>query len=369
MQDVAHGQLEVLNPTAEEFIVSEQYWRNRSLPKSRVIVLRNSACLRVANGSLLLIERLPLHLAPDGEPHIVSFNEYEARLGRRSAAALSMPKAIILPEHGWSVTAEAVKFCLTHNISVASVTSRTSQNEKGLISIVGGDPIANAELLRAQVHAKPTAIARAIVQQKIETCAELGRLAPRIAREFIAEVAKARTLNQIMYAEARAATAYWAGRQCDVKTKSRRWPQHWAQFTTRSSLHGRKKSPRYADHPVNALLNWSYTVVAGRLSVEFFARGACLAIGYLHVDKPGRYSLAYDALELLRPLIDEKVFAFVEKTRFRMGDFLVAPSGRLKGEVRVSQELLKVFAPATFLPNDEISKAVDWMVETIVEMS
>ena len=174
----------------------------------------------------------------------------------------------------------------------------------------------------------PLPIARAIVQQKIETCAELGRLAPRIAREFIAEVGKARTLNQIMYAEARAATAYWAGRQCEVKTKSRRWPQHWAQFTTRSSLHGRKKSPRYADHPVNALLNWSYTVVAGRLSVEFFARGACLAIGYLHVDKPGRYSLAYDALELLRPLIDEKVFAFVAKTRFRMGDFLVAPSGQ-----------------------------------------
>jgi hypothetical protein len=48
---------------------------------------------------------------------------------------------------------------------------------------------------------------------------------------------------------------------------------------------------------------------------------------------------------LLRPPIDEKVFEFVAKTRFRMGDFLVAPSGRLKGEVRVSQELLKVNRP------------------------
>ena len=110
------------------------------------------------------------------------------------------------------------------------------------------------------------------------------------------------------------------------------------------------------------------TVVAGRLSVELFAGGACLAIGYLHVDKAGRFSLAYDALELLRPLIDEKVFDFVAKTKFRMGDFLVAPSGRLKGEVRVSPELLKVFAPATFLPNEEISKAADWIVETILEM-
>lgn len=76
--------------------------------------------------------------------------------------------------------------------------------------------------------------------------------------------------------------------------------------------------------------------------------------------------MAYDALELLRPLIDEKVFAFVAKTRFRMGDFLVAPPGKYKGEVRVSQELLKVFAPATFIPVDEVGKAADWMIEAIV---
>ena len=82
-------------------------------------------------------------------------------------------------------------------------------------------------------------------------------------------------------------------------------------------------------------------------------------VGRLHADKPGRYSLAYDSLELLRPLIDEKVFAFVGKTRFRMGDFLVAPSGRYKGEVRCAQELLKDFAPATFVPKTRFSRAAN----------
>jgi hypothetical protein len=46
--------------------------------------------------------------------------------------------------------------------------------------------------------------------------------------------------------------------------------------------------------------------------------------------------LTYAALELLRPLIDEKVFKFIAKTRFRMGDFLITPSARLKGDVRVN---------------------------------
>ena len=64
-----------------------------------------------------------MHLAPDGEPHIVRFNADEARRGRISQLAPSMPRAIILPEHGWHVTAEAVKFCLVHNIALASVIS------------------------------------------------------------------------------------------------------------------------------------------------------------------------------------------------------------------------------------------------------
>ena len=142
-------------------------------------------------------------------------------------------------------------------------------------------------------------------------------------------------------------------------------PSLGSTFSNRNSRIGRN-GPRHADHTVNALPNWSYAVVAGRLSAELFARGACLAIGYLHVEQRGRFSLTYDALELLRPIIDEKVFKFVSKTRFRMGDFLVAPSGKYKGEVRASQELLKAFAPATFLTNEEISKAADWMVETIL---
>jgi CRISPR-associated protein Cas1 len=357
--------LDALNPTGDEFVASEQYWRNRSVPKGKIVTLRNGASVRVANGSLELSERLPLHLAPDGLPSVTSFNEDEARRGRKSNSAFMMPKAIILSEHGWHVTAEAVKFCVEHNIALVSVSGRTSQGEKGLVSIVGGNPLGNATLLKAQVRANETIIAREIVRQKLETCASLGRFRPSEARAFLRKLDETRGLDQILLVEARAATAYWSNCQCDVRSTSRRWPAYWARFAVRNSaITGR--AAQHADHPVNALLNWSYAVVAGRLSVELFARGAQLAIGYLHADKTGRYSLAYDALELLRPIIDEKVFSFVGKTRFRMGDFLVSPSGRHKGEVRVSQELLKVFAPAAFIANDEITRAADWMVEAIV---
>ena len=37
--------------------------------------------------------------------------------------------------------------------------------------------------------------------------------------------------------------------------------------------------PRHADHLINALLNWSYAVVAGRLAAQLLARGAYPARG------------------------------------------------------------------------------------------
>jgi hypothetical protein len=93
---------------------------------------------------------------------------------------------------------------------------------------------------------------------------------------------------------------------------------------------------------------------------------AYLGLGYLHADKLGRYSLVYDAIEVLRPRIDEKVFAFVDGAIFRMGDFQVTPSGPYRGEVRVSPELLKAFGPATCLPAQVIEEAAEWLVDEIL---
>ena len=87
------------------------------------------------------------------------------------------------------------------------------------------------------------------------------------------------------------------------RTSSRRWPRDCERFTVRKSWIG-GDDPRHADHPVNALLNWSYAVVAGRLAAQLLAHGAYLGIGYLHADRLGRYSLVYDAIEVLRPLLD-----------------------------------------------------------------
>ncbi len=311
--------------TADEFVASERYWRSRSNPKARVLALRTGASVRVRNGALEIAETLPRHLSPDGEPIVVTFSGTETRRGHRLSSRLT-PKAIVLPEHGWYLTAEAVKFCLEHKIDLISVSARSSQGEKGLMTVVAGDAQNNAALVRAQVLADPVDVAREIVRNKIVACATLGRVSAAQARGHGHGLDRAKTVDAVRAVEALAASTYWATRQCRVRSSSRRWPRDWERFTVRKSWIG-DDGPRHADHPVNALLNWSYVVVAGRLAAQLLARGAYLGIGYLHADKLGRYSLVYDAIEVLRPLIDEKVFAFVDGAIFRMGDFQVTPSG------------------------------------------
>jgi len=112
-------------------------------------------------------------------------------------------KAIVLPEHGWYLTAEAVKFCLEHKIDLISVSARSSQGEKGLMTVVAGHAQNNAALVRAR--------------------------------------------------------------------------------------------------PVNALLNWSYAVVAGRLAAQLLARGAYLGIGYLHADSQDGTRLSMTRLRFSGP--------------------------------------------------------------------
>lgn len=185
-------------------------------------------------------------------------------------------------------TAEAVKFCLGHKVALMSVSNRTSQGEKGLMTVLAGDPIADAKLVRRQAVADPVRVARAIVRRKMEKSVMVGGMTTQQARKCLGSLDQAKSLNQIMICESDAALTYWANRQCGIRTVSSRWPVEWDRFVVRSSTIG-KRGPQHADHPVNALLNWSYAVVAGRLSAELFARGACLSIGFLYVDRPGDF--------------------------------------------------------------------------------
>ena len=129
--------------------------------------------------------------------------------------------------------------------------------------------------------------------------------------------------SDVMIVEAQAARVVWANVPLlNWRVGSPRVLASWKlPYSTRRRMTG--PSARRASHPINAMLNAAFSVTAGRLAAQLVAQGAHPALGFLHADKPGRWSLAYDAIEPLRPTIERSVFDFVRKHQFGANDFIL----------------------------------------------
>ncbi len=157
----------------------------------------------------------------------------------------------------------------------------------------------------------------------------------------------ARTVDECRQLEAVAAAAYfatWAGHPATavgfVAKDRRRVPPHWRTYDSRrSAITGAANTNRLAERPVNALLNYTYRLA------EVEARFACVrlgldpGLGMLHLDAPGRDSLALDVLEPLRPVVDRFVLDLVAERTFSKRDFVERSDGHVRVAAPLSHEL------------------------------
>ena len=319
---------------------SDAFWGARLAVKSRVVTTEaDNASLTVKGGSLFV---------HDGERRL------------RYDAGARMPAAIVMAGWGGFVSVEALRFCASHRIAVVVLDWM-----RDLLTVMPGAPRAAAAMLRAQALADPAWIASRVVLAKIENAVRAGALASDEAVRFIDAARRATTVQEAMIVEAQAARVSWgdSAPKLQWRAGSPRVPPAWKEpVLARQRADLRVK--RYATHPVNAMLNAVFSVTAGRLVAALQAAGAHPAIGFLHADKLGRWSLAWDAIEPLRPSIEASLFAFIRRHQFSGGDFIRVHDSR--GSIRLGSNLLRVViaecAPSHALLND----AAGWMVALIL---
>ncbi|MGA7325510.1 MAG: CRISPR-associated endonuclease Cas1 [Rhodomicrobium sp.] len=176
-------------------------------------------------------------------------------------------------------------------------------------------------------------------------------------------IKKARSVDDLLVIEAHAALEYWANWRFDLKFKKRGWPEAWRTFEQRSSA--LTKGPRHATHPVNAILNYAYSIVAAQLIRSLAAYGLDPACGFLHADAQGRYSLAYDIIELLRADIDQRILTWVASHTWKRADFPVTR----EGEVRLQPTLAAVVVQKARVEQVEIDRCIEWLKAAIFETS
>ena len=316
---------------------ADRYWADRTEPSSSIHVLAGFGCsLKVEHGLLAT---------------------FDAGTSKKFEPINHRLAAIVFTGSGGIVTVDAIKWCASKGIGIYVLDWHGD-----LVSVT--PPIApdNIAIRRAQYSCNPLVTAKAILRQKLAASLRIGKMSERALGAAYAKIKASRSIETVLLIEANAAIVYWGQWRFQLKHKTRAWPPSWAEFTNRSSpIAG---TPRHAVHPVNAILNYAYGIVAGMCVRSLTSIGLDPCVGFLHADRAGRYSLAYDLLELLRPEIDNAILPWIAHHTWARADFPVTQSG----VVRLQPALARVVAQRTAaaVPPARTQLAAEWLGEVVL---
>jgi CRISPR-associated protein Cas1 len=91
-------------------------------------------------------------------------------------------------------------------------------------------------------------------------------------------------------------------------------------------MEGRNRRPPLDN--VNAMLSFVYTLLMHEVRAALESVGLDPCVGFFHVDRPGRQSLALDMMEEFRPcLADRLVLSLINRKQVTKGGFVKQPAG------------------------------------------
>lgn len=257
------------------------------------------------------------------------------RTRRLTRSQRTVRRLVVLSRTG-TLTLDAIRWCTDTGITLVCA------REDGTLDALAGPPQHHdARLRRAQALATTTdvglGIARDLVTAKINGhSGNLDHLGadPDVLTPHRRRVETAPSTVDILDAESRAAADYfaqWAGRVNVTFTgRAARVPDHWRTFNARTTPLSTSRANRKAVDPVNALLNYGYTLGEAECRRACATLGLDPALGVLHQDRAHRDSLALDLLEPLRPVIERTVLDLVARRRFGPVDFIETSDGRCR---------------------------------------
>ena len=106
------------------------------------------------------------------------------------------------------------------------------------------------------------------------------------------------------------------------------------------SFPGRSRRPPL--DPVNAMLSFSYSLLAHDCAAALESVGLDAYVGFLHRDRPGRSSLALDLMEELRPcMADRFVLTLINNRIVKRADFTYRENGAVLLSASARRSVLK----------------------------
>lgn len=219
-------------------------------------------------------------------------------------------------------------------------------------------------LRRLQYNVDSVVLAKEILLRKFDACIKCKPMLSISLLQAGESVLHADTLENLRLIEARTAIIYWSTwNNCMIKWKEKDVPIEWRGFSQRAS--GISGKGYKATHPINAILNYAYAILAGQIERALQIAGLDVAVGSLHADQDGRASLVYDLMEPLRPVVDQAIFSWVTMQRWRRADFVIDR----QGVIRVHPQLGRVVVTKSMLPDKMIREEINAYVELLKRMN
>ena len=207
-----------------------------------------------------------------------------------------------------------------------------------------GQPIRRAQALAITTGLDLT-LARELIRKKLDgQRVNLVRLGMRDLHSFdglCEALDRAGTVDEVRLCEAKAAAIYWnAWTNVPLNVRGRdlaRLPARWARYDSRASI--LTGAPRAATNPVNALLNYLYSLLEAESRLALLAAGCDPTLGVLHADQRNRDSFALDAMEPIRPDVDAFVLDLLEAHVFTSREFVELPNGVCRVRAPLTHDL------------------------------
>ena len=281
-------------------------------------------------------------------------NDFGLYLGKKSERLVIKKGKKVLEEHplmnierltvasmGISVSTDLLRECTERGIMINFLSFGGKPYAMITSPHLTGTVITRREQFRAFDDRRGSDYGKAIVMGKIKnqintlkySCKYRKQSRPEIYRSVYEKISKmnkilneiykvnGNTINDIrgtcLSIEGRASQYYWKGIK-EILDEDIDFP-------------GREH--RGAKDPVNSLLNYGYGILYSRIWGALLLAGLEPYCGFIHVDRPGKASLVYDAVEEFRqPVVDRTVLSFIN----RRGNVNFTKDGMLEDKCRKS---------------------------------
>lgn len=344
----------------DEWVERSRFWLekvegNRSKRKRRekatapLIFIGLNISIRVEKRTLIIREGTTHH------PQAVREHQF-------FKGSMDLPLRIVLIDGSGSITLDAIDWLTDQNVALIRIKFDGSNTIVMSPTGYAADPkkVAWQNATRSDAKAKLKFATDLTVRKLVASLETLQEFVPPSnlrdrayettsqALEFI-KAGNATSSLHLLGQEGKAAAAYWgAWTKIDMKWRtSKRYPipDSWRTFVSRSAAQSFAKARnRNADHPINAMLNYAYTVLMGQMKIRAIAEGYDPFIGVLHDQRERNKELtpsfALDLMEPHRPIVDRVVLKLIREETFSGADFDLQSDG----VVRVSPQLVRRLA-------------------------